>query len=108
MCTITRTPACRTCLFALHGEFHRLLETKEELQQLSYLDLFGRSRLTIQLTRITLSIPIAVEAALLEQKAIYGTGAADKGQNVALLPHHLTGLIRTVDFALQRIERMLK
>ncbi|KAL0064793.1 hypothetical protein AAF712_008190 [Marasmius tenuissimus] len=103
-----RALSCRTCLFALHGEFHRLLETKEALQRLSYLDLFGRSRLTIQLTRITLSIPITVETALLEQKAIYGTGGVDKDRNAVLLPRHLAGLIRSIDFGLQRLERMLK
>ncbi|KAF9256356.1 DnaJ-domain-containing protein [Marasmius fiardii PR-910] len=103
-----RALSCRTCLFALHGQFHRLLETKHELQQLSYFDLFGRSRLTIQLTRITLSIPIVVETALMEQKALYGTGPPDENQNAALLPRHVLGLIRTIDIGLQRLERILK
>ncbi|KAG7089720.1 hypothetical protein E1B28_011375 [Marasmius oreades] len=103
-----RALSCRTCLLALHSQFHRLLETKHELQQLSYFDLFGRSRLTVQLTRITLSIPIVVETALLEQKALYGTGPPDASESVALLPRHVTGLIRTIDVGLQRLERILK
>lgn len=65
----------------------------------------GRSRLTIQLTRITLSLPIALERALREQNY-----DADPKQPPAaiIFPRHVTLLIRGVDVVLDRMERILK
>ncbi|KAI3604383.1 cre-dnj-16 protein [Moniliophthora roreri] len=104
-----RALSCRTCIFALHGEFTRLLETQHALRQLPYFDLFGRSRLTIRLTRITLSIPVVVETALVEQKAIYGSGAGGKEESSGeLLPRQLVGVLRALDVTLERLERILK
>ena len=62
----------------------------------------GRSRLTIQLTRITLSLPIALERALLEQNY------ADPQSPPILFPRRITLLIRGVDEILERMERILK
>jgi len=94
--------ACRTCIYALHTELSRLIEVQYALRQLSYFDLFGRSRLSIQLTRITLSLPVALEKALEEQNKMYGYDAT-----VALLPRQLSLLIRSIDVALERVERIL-
>ena len=94
--------ACRTCIYALHNELSRILEIQHALRQLSYFDLFGRSRLTIQLTRITLRLPIAVEKAIAEQNIAYGT---DSDQ--LLLPSKVTLLIRGVDVALEKMESIL-
>ena len=99
----------------------------------------GRSRLTIQLTRITLSLPIALERALEEQRRHEAAAASvyseretsqtcdscrasgdpckhdihdqkikDKSSNPTLFPRHITLLIRGVDIALERMERILK
>jgi len=69
----------------------------------------GRSRLTIQLTRVTISLPIALEKAILDQNAIYGhpqkVGVDD---NPSILPWHVNDLIRGVDVILERMERTLK
>lgn len=85
--------ACRACIYALHGELARIIELQHALRQLSYFDLFGRSRLTIQLTRIAIMLPIALD------RAAGGT---------ALLPRHLTLVIHTVDQVLGKIEGILK
>ncbi|GAW10528.1 hypothetical protein LENED_012807 [Lentinula edodes] len=100
-----RALTCRTCIFALHAELSRLLEVQQEMRQLSCFDIFGRSRLTIQLTRITLSLPFVLEKALEEQHSIYGSGPNDK--TVTILPKHLNVLIRNIDFALAKIECVL-
>ncbi|KIY68854.1 DnaJ-domain-containing protein [Cylindrobasidium torrendii FP15055 ss-10] len=101
-----RALTCRTCIYALHSELTRILEVQHALRQLSYFDLFGRSRLTIQLTRITLRLPIAVEKAIAEQNIEYGT-QADDDAGKPLLPSKVTLLIRGVDVALEKMEKMM-
>lgn len=64
----------------------------------------GRSRLTIQLTRITLSLPITLESAIREQNMHYGL----EGDQAIILPRQVTLLIRGVDVVLDRMERILK
>ncbi|KAF5382108.1 hypothetical protein D9615_004236 [Tricholomella constricta] len=98
-----RALTCRTCIYALHAELTRLLEVQHAFRQLSYFDIMGRSRLTIQLTRITLSLPIALERALREQNY-----ADDTKPTPVLFPRHVTLLIRGVDVVLDRMERILK
>jgi len=98
----------------------------------------GRSRLTIQLTRITLSLPIALERALQEQRrheadvaSVYSERETPQAcdscrtsgdlckhdtndqkikdkSTPALFPRHITLLIRGVDIALERMEKILK
>jgi hypothetical protein len=103
---LIHSTACRSCIYALHAELTRLLEVQHAFRQLSYFDILGRSLLTIQLTRITLSLPIALEKAMLEQSIDY---RCDKGDvKVAILPRQVTLLIRGVDVALERMERILK
>ncbi|KAG5646113.1 hypothetical protein DXG03_004352 [Asterophora parasitica] len=98
-----RALKCRTCIYALHAELTRLNEVQHAFRQLSYFDILGRSRLTIQLTRITLSLPIALERALREQNY-----AGDPKDLPVLLPRQVTLLIRGVDVVLDRMERILK
>jgi curved DNA-binding protein CbpA len=86
--------ACRTLISALHAEVSRLAEVQHEFRQLSYFDFMGRTRLTIQLTRITLSLPVALEASIQERRAI--------------LPRQVNSLIKSVDVVLERMERLLK
>ncbi|KAJ6577221.1 DnaJ domain-containing protein [Mycena capillaripes] len=108
-----RALTCRTCIYALHAELTRLLEVQHSFRQLSYFDIMGRTRLTIQLTRITLSLPIALEKAIVEQNVNYGHNPDGEVQTAdhdrdAILPRHVTLLIRGVDVVLQHMERMLK
>lgn len=88
-------------------------------RELSYFDIVGRFRLTIQLTRITLSLPIALEKALQEQHAFYfgtmcsGDGLCEDNEREKMkerlfVPRHVTLLIRGVDIALEKMERILK
>jgi hypothetical protein len=70
----------------------------------------GRSRLTIQLTRITLSLPITLEKAIAEQNG-YGRGAVavdQAAEPTVILPRQVTLLIRGVDIVLEHMEGMLK
>jgi len=100
--------ACRTCIYALHAEMSRLLELQHAFRQLSYFDIIGRSRLTIQLTRITLSLPIALEKAVQEQN-IYEYGPDNEAKSKEpLLPKHVTLLIKGFDVALEKMENILK
>jgi hypothetical protein len=45
-------------------ELIRLYEIQHSLRQLPYFDVFGRLRLSLQLARVTLSIPMAVDEAM--------------------------------------------
>ncbi|KAG6820483.1 hypothetical protein H0H93_016545 [Arthromyces matolae] len=94
--------ACRTCIYALHTELARLLEVQHAFRQLSYFDIMGRSRLTIQLTRITLSLPMALERALMQQNH------SDAQRTPLIFPRRVALLIRGVDDILERMERMIK
>ncbi|KII84448.1 hypothetical protein PLICRDRAFT_46354 [Plicaturopsis crispa FD-325 SS-3] len=106
-----RALTCRTFIFALHAELTRLLEVQHAFRQLSYFDLMGRSRLTIQLTRITLSLPIALERAMQEQSVVYGhrpdSSEASSEDKRTLLPSTVNTLIKGVDVVLERMERIL-
>jgi len=111
-----RALTCRTCIYALHAELTRLLELQHTFRELSYFDVIGRSRLTIQLTRITLRLPIALEKALQDQQAYYfrtmysreGLGVDAEREKMKLVPRHVILFIRGVDIALERVERILK
>jgi len=98
-----RALTCRTCLFVLHAEVTRLLELQHNFHRLSYLDLMGRSRLTIQLTRVTISLPITLEKAIQDQSIIYNTNARS-----SILPRHVSCVLRGIDVILERMEWMLK
>jgi hypothetical protein len=103
--------ACRTCIYALHNELSRLLELQHAFRQLSYFDIMGRSRLTIQLTRITLTLPIAVERAVRESQSYRERQGLDKDKDMdkaVIFPRHVTMLIRGVDVVLDRMERILR
>ncbi|KAJ6513413.1 DnaJ domain-containing protein [Mycena sanguinolenta] len=107
-----RALTCRTCIYALHAELTRLLELQHSFRQLSYFDLLGRTRITIQLTRITLSLPIALEKAIAEQNINYGHNSDADAQSAnhnadAILPRQVTLLIRGVDVVLEHMEGML-
>jgi hypothetical protein len=93
----------------LHAELTRLLELQHNFRQLSYLDFMGRLRLTIQLTRVTISLPIALEKALQDEKLSYGHQRhVSVDDNASILPRHVNSLIRGVGVILERMECMLK
>ncbi|UZJ51084.1 hypothetical protein CBS101457_000404 [Exobasidium rhododendri] len=60
-------------------ELIRLYEIQQSLRQLSYFDVFGRLRLTLQLARVTLSIPMAIDQAMKESEE----GEAGDGKDSA-------------------------
>ncbi|PPQ91024.1 hypothetical protein CVT25_013949 [Psilocybe cyanescens] len=103
-----RALTCRTCIYALHTEVSRLLEVQNAFRELSYFDLMGRSRLTIQLTRITLSLPIALEKALQDQQAFEYDDDGNEKAKERIFPRQVTLLIKGVDIALARMEKILK
>lgn len=92
-----------------------MLELQYAFRQLPYLDITGRFRLTIQLTRITLSLPVTLEKAIQDaQGDMYAGGArsaADERDReldkAALLPRQVVLLIRGIDVVLDKMERIL-
>lgn len=56
--------AGRRYVRVVHLELIRLYEIQQHLRSLSYFDVFGRLRLTLQLARVTLSIPMAIDQAM--------------------------------------------
>lgn len=55
----------------------RLHEIQQSLRQLSYFNITGRLKLTIQLARVTINIPLAIDNAM---KAPEGEGASEKAE----------------------------
>ncbi|KAF8121827.1 hypothetical protein EV363DRAFT_1184303, partial [Boletus edulis] len=112
-----RVLTCRACILALHSELVRVLEIQYAFRQLPYLDITSRSRLTIQLTRITLSLPVTLEKAIQDaQEDVAGVGGQTsttdgrhlrEGDKAALLPKHVVLLIRGIDMVLDKMERVL-
>ncbi|KAI6025778.1 hypothetical protein F5J12DRAFT_447896 [Pisolithus orientalis] len=103
---------CRTCVVALHAECIRVLELQSALRQLPYLDITSRSRLTIQLTRLTLTLPITLEKAIEEQRSNASlhrqpTNHDRDNRRVVLLPRRVSLLIRGIDLVLARLEQVL-
>ncbi|KAF8433377.1 hypothetical protein L210DRAFT_3614156 [Boletus edulis BED1] len=97
---ITRSP-CRACILALHSELYAF-------RQLPYLDITSRSRLTIQLTRITLSLPVHTKKRFRMRKRTTTDGRhLREGDKAALLPKHVVLLIRGIDMVLDKMERVL-
>lgn len=102
-------PAGRSCLIAMHTELSHILELQHNFRRLSYFDLMGRSRLTIQLTRVTIRLPIALEKAIRDQGVIYGHQRnITSDDKVPRLPRHVISLIMGIDVMLERMERILK
>ena len=72
---------------------------------MSYFNITGRTRVTIQLTRLTLSLPVVLERAVLQQDPSYDP---DAPSHRAILPRTVSSLIRRVDYILDKMERMVK
>lgn len=102
---LTLTSACRVCINALHAELARLLEVQHAFRGLSYFDIFGRTRITIQMTRIALGLPIVLEQAFGRQAFTRETVRENEKQ---LFPRHVTRLIKGVDAVLEKMEKILK
>lgn len=64
--TFSSSAAGKKYLTIIRFELIRLYEIQHSLRQLSYFDVFGRLRLTLQLARVTLSIPMAIDQAMKE------------------------------------------
>lgn len=90
-------------MLALHAEVSRLLDVQHEFRQLSYFDLRRRSRLTLQLTRIAISLPIALEQAIQQQKE--GSGPEAGG---TILNGRVRTILRGSAVVLERLEYYLK
>lgn len=107
-----RVLTCRTCVVALHAECIRVLELQSAFRRLPYFDITGRSRLTIQLTRLTITLPITLEKAIQEQRGDANfhqqpTNHDRENQRVVLLPRKVSLLIRGIDLVLARVEQVL-
>ncbi|KAL1702325.1 hypothetical protein EV121DRAFT_271804 [Schizophyllum commune] len=100
-----RALTCRTCVYALQDELAHLSELQQEFRKMSYFNITGRTRVTIQLTRLTLSLPVVLERAVLQQDPSYDP---DAPSHRAILPRTVSSLIRRVDYILDKMERMVK
>ncbi|EKM57819.1 uncharacterized protein PHACADRAFT_89464 [Phanerochaete carnosa HHB-10118-sp] len=98
-----RALTCRACVLALHTEVSRLIEVQHAFRQLSYLDLRRRFRLTLELTRIAISLPIALEQAITKAKE----DRRDEEASV-ILNRRLRSILRGSARVLARVERFLE
>jgi hypothetical protein len=99
--------------WAMQGEMARLIDAQYELRSLSYFDVLGRTRVSVQLTRITLNLPVVLELALISSRdsgndddGSNGIGGSSSSRN-GMLPRRMKQLIRALDSILERIERIL-
>lgn len=61
-------------LSVIKFELMRLYEIQQSLRSLSYFNLTGRLKLTLQLARITINIPLAIDTAMKQQQQQSGQG----------------------------------
>jgi hypothetical protein len=121
----SRTAGQRS-LRVLRFELIRLYEIQDSLRQLSYFDVLGRLRLSLRLVRVTLSIPMAIDEAMMQDDSLTemrdnGDGGDDAEQGderptdvtsrgVArpggLLGRHLTGALSLAVTVLEKGERI--
>ncbi|KAI1797463.1 DnaJ-domain-containing protein [Ganoderma leucocontextum] len=103
-----RALTCRTCVFALHHEVSRLLDVQRAFRQLSYFDIRRRSYFMIQIARLTISMPIALEEALRQQKQDdYGEGVVGEDETT-LLNRRVYSLLRGIISVLERMEGLVQ
>jgi len=81
-------------------ELIRLYELQQQLRSLSYFDVFGRLRVTLQLARLTLTIPMLIDNAM---KAEFDAGA--KGANKGLLGDGVAKVVSSLITVLERGEQ---
>lgn len=96
-------------------ELIRLYEIQQTLRGLSYFNIPGRLRLTLQLARVTLSIPMKVDRAMREGieddhelgAEVGPDGAAGKkGEGRGLLPRGVAGLLGATCAVLEKGEKV--
>ncbi|PIL29875.1 hypothetical protein GSI_08082 [Ganoderma sinense ZZ0214-1] len=103
-----RALTCRTCIFALHHQVSRLLDVQRAFRDLSYFDLRRRSYFMIQIARLTISMPIALEEALRQQKQDdYGEDAVGQDETT-LLNRRVYSLLRGLVSVLERMEGLVQ
>ncbi|KAF0419884.1 DnaJ-domain-containing protein [Gigaspora margarita] len=79
-------------------ELIRLYEIQQQLRALSYFDVFGRLRLTIQLARITLTIPLLIDNSMkAEFEHLNGKSSMNKGLFGDGMAKVITGLVTILD-----------
>ena len=123
-CLLDFRIACRTCILALNAELSRVVELQSAFRQLSYFDFRRRSRLTLELARIAISLPVTLDKALQRQKVErdYDSdeykegigGSSDEEYSkplaageTALLNRRVYRLLRGFAVVLERMEQML-
>lgn len=115
MTPLCRPLACRTCVWTLHGELCHLLELQHAFRRLAYTDVRTRSRLTIQIVRITVNLPLKIEEALttdyLQRQGRHAREHSE-GQEAhpgtSFIPHKICLVIRGIVVVLERMENGLK
>ena len=101
-----RISACRACVFAMHAEVSRLLEVQHAFRQLSYFDLRRRLRLTLELTRIAVSLPLALEQAIARDKQENPRSKSNAAG--AMLNGRVRAILHGSVLVLARLERFLE
>lgn len=91
-------------MLALHTEVTRLLEVQHAFRQLSYFDLRRRSQLTLELTRIAVTLPLALEEAIQQQRQ----GNGDPGGVDVVLNRRVRSILRGSAIVLERLEQLLQ
>jgi hypothetical protein len=97
--------ACRACIFALHMEMSRLIEVQHAFRQLSYLEIRRRVQLTVELTRIAISVPLALEQAIMRDKG--NSSHTESDEMTVMLNGRVRAILRRSAVVLARIERFL-
>jgi len=88
-------------------ELIRLYEIQHSLRQLSYFDVFGRLRLTLQLARVTLSIPMAVDKAMREDSVQDPEGLGKEVAQRGLLGKRTAGVLNLACRMLEKGEQIV-
>ncbi|KAH8100122.1 DnaJ-domain-containing protein [Cristinia sonorae] len=104
-----RALTCRTCILTLNAELAHIIEVQYAFRQLSLFDLKRRSRLTIELTRIAITLPVTLDRALQrqDQDLLRDDGEDTGPRNTALLNRRIYTMLCGFAVVLKRMESIL-
>ncbi|KAG9301353.1 hypothetical protein G9A89_018025 [Geosiphon pyriformis] len=98
--------ACQKYLNLVQFELIRLYEIQNQIRSLSYFDIFGRLRLTMEMARLALTIPLRIDTVMKNEAKVKMLTKSTK-QSKGLLGDGISSLISGLVDVLESVEKYL-
>ncbi|KAG0234481.1 hypothetical protein BGW42_006562 [Actinomortierella wolfii] len=99
---------CKKYMTLIHDQVEQISEINHRMRSLAYLDVLGRFRLTLKLSKVMLTIPMIIQEEMRREQAVRAT--LESGMSEEEKEQHAkknAGLVETV-FLNDRVETVLK